>query len=156
MGAQQPFDLGGRRWSLRVPQITTSTEASDLALRIVDAALRFTLRGEQVERVEVQVGRRVIELERRGHHQLIGALGRLRAADRERGVDDFDAGWIDHPALQERLGCTRNFVNVNVHRARKQLEKLGFIDAACLIERRARSGQLRLGVRDIEIESIAG
>jgi hypothetical protein len=40
---------------------------------------------------------------------------------------------------------------VLVFRARKQLAKLGVLGAATIVERRAGTGQLRIGLAEIEI-----
>ncbi len=150
--AGEPFEVGGRRWSLTVPRATTSTEASGSTLSVVDMRLRFTVSGERLLKMAVESRGRQLELDPRSHQRLTYTLARLRLDDLARGLDDYETGWISHPKLQDLLDWTRNHVNVNVHRARKQLERAGFVDAACLIERRQGSGKLRLGVRDIVIE----
>lgn len=148
-GAQ--FELGGRRWSLATPDLARSTEGSDDSLSLVDARLRFVVGAGHAVTMHAHVRDQVIDFTPRGHQHLVYTLARRRVDDLAQGADEFDAGWIGHPELQELLERTRNFVNVNVHRARKQFEDAGFVDAACLIERRHGSGKLRLGVRHVEI-----
>jgi hypothetical protein len=53
--------------------------------------------------------------------------------------------------LSRALNVTGNQLNVDIHRIRKQLGGLGLADPAAIIERRPRSGQLRIGVSDIII-----
>lgn len=148
------FELAGRQWRLAVPEIAQSTDLSttNARLRLEHAHLQFVVRAGASVKMSAKVRGRSVEFQSRGHHQLLYTLARLRVNDVERGVDEFEAGWIGHPELQDLLDCTRNFVNVNVHRARKQLEEAGFVDAACLIERRHRTGKLRLGVRRVDVD----
>lgn len=148
----ETFEVGGRRWCFRAPEIASSTEASTWAPRVTRARIRFSYVNETLKMVRVEVGERVHEFERRGHHQLLLALAELRERDRKQGVDEPEAGWISHVELRELLSVTRNYVNVNVHRVRKQFEDAGFTDAACVIERRRGSGKLRIGIREIEFE----
>lgn len=151
----ETFVLDGRRWRLNAPSYEPSTESVEAGLRIVDSRLSFMLSAGRLTRVRVLSGAQTLDFTARGHHHLLHALAVLRLAAVEEGVADHEAGWMSHAELRERIGSSRNHVNVNVHRARKQLEEAGFVDAACLIERRHGSGKLRIGVRNLRLEGVA-
>lgn len=44
-----------------------------------------------------------------------------------------------------------NHINISIHRARTQIGKLGVVDAASLVERRAGTRQVRLGLGQLEV-----
>lgn len=146
------LEICGRRWRLSLPESSSTTELSDGVRSVRDLSLRFVAPPERAVQVVAELAGEQLDLERRGHHHLTLELARQRLHDRARGRDEFEAGWIHHRELQDRLECTRNLVNVNVHRARRQLEELGFVDAGCLIERRQASGKVRIGVARLEIQ----
>lgn len=145
------LELDGRRWRLTLPEHSPTTELSSGVLSVYGTTLRFDAPPDDPVHIRAVIGARELDLKRRGHHHLTLALARVRLADQARGLDELEAGWVSHVEAQQLLDCTRNLVNVNVHRARKQLEELGFVDAACLIERRQSTGKMRIGVARLEI-----
>ena len=53
--------------------------------------------------------------------------------------------------LCKMLRVSKSVLFLQIHRARKQLEAAGVANAFDLVERRAGSGQLRMGVAQLEI-----
>lgn len=149
----ETHSIGGRPWQLRLPEVSATTDVSDGVRTVTATRLRLLVADDGTVHAQAHVQGEVIDLRRRGHHALLLGLARLRKADQAAGKNDFDAGWINYRKLQDLLDCTRNLINVNVHRARKQFEEHEFIDAGCLIERKQHTGKLRLGVSEVEILS---
>lgn len=151
----EELEIGGRRWRLTLPEHSPTTELSRGVLSVYGTTLRFDAPPDHPVHIRAVVDERVLDLKRRGHHHLTLALARVRLADTARGLSELEAGWVSHVEAQRLLECTRNLVNVNVHRARKQLEELGFVDAGCLIERRQTTGKMRIGVPRLEVAPLA-
>lgn len=146
------LELGGRTWRLSLPAFDATTAFTDGSRSVLAARLHFFAPPDQPLRLEVNVGGETIALKRRSHHQVLLTLARIRLADLARGLRRHAAGWSEDAALLDVLGCTRNFINVNVFRARKEFEQLGFDDASCIVERMPGTGKLRLGAGRVEIE----
>ena len=72
-----------------------------------------------------------------------------RLADADRG--EAERGWVTEERLAERLRLDRQTVKVQIHRARQELAAYGVPDAAGIVERRAGSGQLRIGVARVNV-----
>lgn len=101
-------------------------------------------------RAELDDGRR-IDFGERIHHYLLLTLARQRSQDWHQGFDEATQGWLEMEALCGMLGMDASHVNIQIHRARKQLKGLlsGSVDADDLIERRV--GSLRLRSRRFRI-----
>lgn len=99
----------------------------------------------------------VLALPSRRHHELWWLLARARLADRARGVPQTEEGWLAPDVLARQMGLVQgaSYLNVLVHRSRKQLENAGFDDFASIIIRRTDPDpQLRIGLADLEIEKL--
>jgi len=86
-----------------------------------------------------------VRLPVRSHHYLLLLLARQRAADTQQQLDATECGWMYMETLMGMLGMPETLINIQIHRARKQLES-ALERVFCgkeLIERRA--GQVRLG-----------
>ena len=87
----------------------------------------------------------------RSHHYLTLNLARYRARDAQKGLDVSQQGWVYAEQLEKDLGIDSCYMNIQIHRARKQfadaLEHL--CDVRQLIERKA--GKLRFGGTKFQI-----
>jgi hypothetical protein len=109
---------------------------------------------EHVE-IEVADGASALHVPYRSHHYLLLLLARARQGDAAAGVPPAEAGWVHREDLERMLRVDRNFVNVAICRARKQLSDVGIAGAARIVERRSSTGQVRLGTERLRIEAMA-
>jgi len=101
-----------------------------------------------------------VELPARSHHYLLLLLARQSVLDSKEKVDNTECGWVYMEELVRLLRGPETLINIQIHRARKQLESAleCLFDGKDLIERRA--GQIRLGFNRLvihkgnEVESI--
>jgi len=92
-------------------------------------------------------------------------LARYRSEDTAKMIDKLLQGWVSIDKLTNDLGFTESHVNIQIHRARKQLadklKDLG-LSGPMLIERK--KGQVRFGAsnfkifkgKDLEIDAVGG
>ena len=148
---QEVLVVAGEAWSLELPRTdveTWQTEESAPVLELLHLRLEVSRNEEQVEATLVH-GDREIPLPSRSHLYLLVTLARAWLKDT--GAPPAERGWVDREALCRMLATDLNKVNVDIHRARKQLGALGVQGAAGLVERRPGSGELRLGIRSVEV-----
>jgi len=146
---------GGTSWAIFLPQVVFSTSTfDDEVITLREVALELT-----VSRDEEHVSCRMlhqgtaVELVSRAHAFLLLTLARARATDHEAGLSPGDQGWLHRDELCRRLGIDNQLLNLWVYRARRQLVQAGVVDATRVVERRAGSQQLRLGLSRVEIRS---
>lgn len=141
----------GEPWVLELPVGLRSTWDASAGRMIETIGLRFSVSPDE-EHVDVTLfdDRGALSLPSRSFHYLLLTLARLRKGDAATAVED--RGWADREALCRMLGVDALKLNVDICRARKQLGELGVHGAAGLIERRAGSGQVRIGVDRLEVD----
>lgn len=147
--------IGDDVWTLELPELALATAIPDEQAQTV-ARSRFVFEvsaDEEHVRLEVVSPHRTFDLKARSHHYTALTLARARLEEQAQGVAAAECGWVYYQDLQRQLAASRNHINVSIYRLRRQLEGLGFLDAACVVERRLPTGQLRLGVSDVRIES---
>lgn len=146
--------------SLSAPHVTappveepleTSALLSSHALADLEIAFVVSPNGEDVE-LRLRHGEREVSLGHRAYFYLLYVLAQARLADRARGVGREEEGWCACQALIETLKLTMERLNVDVHRARQHLARLGVTDAVDVVQRRKNSATLRLGAPRISIE----
>lgn len=143
--------IEGVAWKLELPAPNTTTiDTSDVGPAIDTIGLRFAVSRdeEHVELTMLHHGREM-KIASRTYHYLLLTLGRAWLAD---AVDSSEErGWVDREQLSRMLAVDLGKLNVDIHRARGQFARLGVLHAADLIVRRLDTGQLRLGVRHVEV-----
>ena len=141
-------------WRVFLPDAQRETRESDArALGIQEVGLLFSVSSDE-EDVEITLRGSLKEepLRQRSHGYLLLTLARERLSDRARGdVDAAEEGWVHRDDLCRMLRLSKSVLFLQIHRARKQLAEAGVANAFDLVERRAGSGQLRLGVSQLEI-----
>lgn len=141
----------GEQWKLLLPDGVTDT-AESRAAQASRVGLRFGVSSDEEHvALEVDLGATVTALPARTHHYLLLTLARLKQGDLEAGVAASDAGWVHVDKLARMLGNDSSYVNLCVHRLRRQLVDHGLSPAVAFIERRQTQGQLRLGPVAVEI-----
>jgi hypothetical protein len=149
---------GGKSWRLELPVAVEETWQADQAIRarLDQIGLRFTVSGDgRFVEVDVLHGAGVTRLGSSTRHRLLLALARQRLADEtcaaSARLPAGDRGWMSTKALLGMLEAGAGSLNLDIHRARRQLgDELGLLDARLLIERR-RGAMIRIGVARLEI-----
>jgi hypothetical protein len=152
----QLLEITGRRWTLNLPEMLEPTGDMRANSSSVDAVgLRFRVSGDE-EYVELDVLARgqVHTLKPKSHHHVLLTLARERLQDQATGVSAPEQGWVYTSELAKMLGANSNQLYVSIHRARKELEDLGVFDAANIVERRALTRQVRLGISDVVVAGL--
>lgn len=142
--------VAGRAWRLTVPESTPGTLTDQAAHSRGGLGLRLVVSADR-RFIELHARRDGdwLDLGHRAHHGLLLALAEERLADGD--ATPGEQGWVHLQALAERLGHDPRTINVHICRLRQQLGQAGIADAAGLIERRAGTGQIRLGTAAVEI-----
>ncbi len=149
------FDAACRTWRFCCPSVVARTQAVDDALELRNAELLFGVSPDE-EHVELRVrcAGREFDLGSRSPHYLLLTLARSRLEETRRGLPDMLAGWVYQDDVVRGLGVDPSQLNIDVFRIRKQFAAAGFVDAAAVIERRASTKQLRVGVTRLRVESV--
>lgn len=157
VGEGTPVKVAGERWVLGVPEILAPTrELGPSEQRLHDARLRFAVsRDEEYVEVTVEGPQGALRLPPKAHHYLLLTLARAYLADLDAGTAPADAGWRHTEDVQRMLRASKNQIYVSVHRIKKELTERDLVDGASIVQRRKTSGQLRIGVFDLEISSLS-
>ena len=147
---------GGRSWRVSLPAsaVQTRDAGSQPVLGLENIGLEFFVSrdGEHVTVQQRHEGR-TTELEYRAHLFLLVELARSRLADASQAhLPDREHGWVHREDLLQRLGIDGPMLNLWIFRVRKQFATLGVQCAAGIVERRAGSQQLRIGVRQLRVD----
>jgi hypothetical protein len=142
------FEPGG------VVNATTGPRPTRMTPSSIALELSVTRNEEQVEITIVHGGERTA-LKPRAHGYLLLTLARARLADLADGaLAPSSHGWIDHGQLLKMLATTPAQLALDIYRARRQFDAAGVVDAAQIIERRAASRELRIGVDKLSIRVV--
>lgn len=138
-------------WLLHLPELLTETCNLEAAAPTVGSLmLRFCVsRDEEYIELLALHGGRTIDLKARAHHYPLLLLARARLADHTLPSDQ--QGWVHQDELLRLLRSDSNRLHIDVYRIRRQLAEAGIADAAQIVERRAGTRQLRIGVPRLEI-----
>ena len=92
-----------------------------------------------------------VDLPVRSHNYLLLLLSRQRLQDQSLNIDSTECGWVYMDNLMQMLGVSETFINIQIYRARKQMEALldNMIEGKQIIERRA--GQVRIGFSTLSV-----
>lgn len=132
----------------------TRTVAGERSVRDARIELRPSL-DEEFVAVNLALGSATQALPARAFNYMLLLLARSRAEDSASGVVCEEAGWTYADELARKLDVGIERLNVDIHRARRAVERLRlgnapmFVDANRIVERRRTTTQLRLGVRHI-------
>lgn len=145
----EAVEVGTEQFVLELPGTVPRTVDAGHE-RIVSASIAFDVSpdGEDIT-LAVRSASRTLVLKHRAFHELLYVLALARVSDRGGGVGASSEGWLHMDDLERRLFSTRERINLDVFRARRAFEQLGFVDGDHLVERRAHNRQLRLGVANV-------
>jgi hypothetical protein len=132
---------------------TTSGRAQQLTPS--ELALQFSVsRNEEHVEVKIVHAQRHIELRPRAHSYVLLTLARLRLKDQDnQALDLASQGWVYQDRLLKMLATSPTQLAVDIYRARKQFSEAGVAEAAQIVERRATSHELRIGVHRLSINA---
>ena len=146
-------EFNNQRWQLHLSHLEDSTEVQSIPqLNIDDLACLFELSlDEEITKLTVNSSQGSINLQSRSHHYLTLNLARYRVADAEKGMPIAEQGWINTDYLLKDLGVDMSYLNIQIHRSRKQFTELlgNVINAENLIERQLR--RVRFGCPTFKI-----
>jgi len=147
------FEVAGRSFRFCCPEPTGRTVTATKELRPRESPILnfFVSSDEEYVTVSLEYRDRTVDLGSRAHNYLLLTLARTRLADRESGIAEGSCGWVCKEDLAGKLGMTAPQVDGEVFRIRKHFAQRGLEEAASVIERRHRTGQLRLGLSHLRI-----
>ncbi len=154
---QQTLEVADAVWHLGLPPVVPSSEMTStlgmdeltLSLSTLDR-LHFTVRDGDAPELTVWYRQRPISVEPREHHRLLLLLARAMTEDAAQPRSE--QGWRTVDELCAALDSDPTRLNSHIFRARRQFASLGVGGAARLIERRAASRQVRLGIDRLRID----
>jgi hypothetical protein len=155
----QIVDVQGRKFRFACPKTLSHTSTIDWPqtaasqLALLSLIFRVSADEEHVQ-VSVLAGTDEIDIGSRTHNYLLLHLARRRLAEAAQGLPEAACGWTHRETVLSDLRLDRERLNLDVFRIRKQFSLAGVRDAPSIIERRAGTGQLRIGVRHLSIERV--
>ncbi len=151
---QRTFEAAGKSWRFSCPETLASTSTAEhVAADPVSLTFAVSRDEEHVELTAHWSGRR-IDLGSRSHNYLLLTLARFRLNDSSAGLPESSCGWTDQELLLQSLATTAPQLNIDVFRIRQHFARAGLQDAVNVIERRPRSKQLRIGIKDLKVHSL--
>ncbi len=141
---QSVVTLGDENWMFLSSHLEVATQMSSVPqLYISDLDFIFNLSlDEETSELKIQhhINNKDFDLHVRCHHYLTLNLARYRAQDAKKGVLPANQGWVNTEQLVKDLGVDMRYLNIQIHRARKQFSEVltNVHDAENIIERQLR------------------
>lgn len=148
----ETLETGGKRFRVCLPSRAEATASLGESAGVTPPTLRFGVSSdEEFVKLEIWYGARQVTLGARAHNYLLLTLARSYLADQSAGVPAASCGWIDKEQLALDLKMSPEQVDGEVFRVRKHFARHGLKEAATVIQRRARTRQIRLGIDNVVI-----
>lgn len=129
----------------------TLTESS--MIRAVELVFTVSRDEEHVD-LEARWAGQVAEIGSRAHCFMLLTLARIRLEDQKSNLLPVsEHGWVHVDDLCRMLRVESSHLNVDVHRARRDLEQASVPEFRHVVERRRTARQLRIGFECLRIES---
>jgi hypothetical protein len=149
----QIIECAGRTFRFCCPTSHTVTEALSASQRGPAPTLCFLVSSdEDFVELTLEYPDRRVPLGSRAHNYLMLTLARQRLADRAAELPEASCGWMDKDALAGGFKMTPQQVDGEVFRIRKHFTQHGLAESVRIIERRARTKQIRLGLQQLRID----
>ncbi|HEY5960983.1 MAG TPA: FHA domain-containing protein [Polyangiaceae bacterium] len=155
----------GETWVIELPPAGGETAQTGLArmagwANFEELSLRFDVSRDREAIVMVVVaGQESRSISNRAYHELLLVLAEARIAGIASETREAEQGWLHNDELCRRIAGDISKVNVDVFRARQQLDQLGVIESHRIVERRPMTRQLRLGTAAVcinyDVEPVA-
>jgi hypothetical protein len=150
---EQTVIVNGLPWKLFLPElpgVSERTEEGSLVLGSLTLKFSVSANEEHVA-LELSHGGLSREVPSRSYLYTLLVLARRRLRP---GPADDPEGWVHTEELARMLRCSREKLNVDIHRLRQLLRIAKVRDAAKIVERRLGSSELRIGTNRIELQEI--
>jgi len=146
--------LDSEAWQLHLPVQLPQTQDSGASAPELDGiTLRFHVsRDEEYIELVALHGSHAIDLKARSYHYTLLTLARARL--RDAALASEQRGWVQQSELLAMLRVDAGNLHLDIYRLRRQLGEAGIRDAARIVERRAGTRQLRIGVARLEIHPL--
>jgi len=132
---------------------TSHNLQSRLTPRAIGLEFSVSRNEEQVD-VCIVHGTQRIHLRPRAHSYLLLVLARTRVRDQaDATLLATSHGWIEQTQLARMLATSLSQLALDIYRARRQFADAGVVDSAQIVERRAGSRELRIGVAQLSIQT---
>jgi hypothetical protein len=149
----QVVDCAGRRFRFCCPSSNSATETLTAAREQGEPTLCFAVSSdEDFVELTLEYAERRVPLGSRSHNYLMLTLARQRLADRGANLPEASCGWMDKDELADGLKMTPQQVDGEVFRIRRHFMQHGLPESTLVIERRARTRQIRLGLGQLRID----
>ncbi|MEO8900169.1 MAG: FHA domain-containing protein [Polyangiaceae bacterium] len=148
----QRVEAGGQSFLFSWP--TSSDMTAGVEQAAADApTLQFSVSSdEDFVELTLEYAQRTVALGSRGHNYLLLTLARRKLADRANNVPAASSGWMDKDQLAQGLRITPQLIDGEIFRIRKHFASHGLLESTTIIERRARTRQIRLGPDKVRVE----
>jgi hypothetical protein len=149
----QRFESRGRSYAFSRPSTNAMTAGVEAASELAPPTLHFAVSSdEDFVELTLQYAERRVSLGSRAHNYLLLTLARQKLADLANNVPPASSGWVDKDRLAEGLRITPQLIDGEIFRIRKHFASHGLAEAVTIIERRARTRQIRLGLSQLSVE----
>ncbi|MEY4513505.1 MAG: hypothetical protein RLZZ450_5627 [Pseudomonadota bacterium] len=154
---QERLSVSQRRYTLCLPQELVGTAALRPfgGRHVAELAITFRT-STDLEHIEldVQIDRNRKRFAARTHNEMLLVLARAYQRDAAAELAPEDRGWMYLDELCQSAAVDRERLNIDVYRLRRQFAELGLLDPANIIERRAKTKQLRIGTVHIDEQRV--
>jgi hypothetical protein len=117
-----------------------------------EVGMHFTVsRDREAIVLELRAGVESRVVSNRAYHEMLLVLAEERISAKNSTLGENEQGWLNTDELCRRVAGDISKVNVDVFRARQQLDQLGIVEAHRVVERRPATRQLRLGTAAVSI-----
>jgi hypothetical protein len=149
----QNFEARGRKYRFSRPTSNDLTAGAEPTTDSEPATLHFLVSSdEDFVELTLEYHHRNVSLGSRAHNYLLLTLARHKLAELAAGIAESSSGWMDKDQLADGLRITPPQVDGEIFRIRKHFASHGLHEAATIIERRARTKQIRLGLGRVRVD----
>ena len=149
---EQTVLVNGLPWKLYLPDLPGASDRTEEgSLVLGNLTLRFSVSSnEEHVGLELVNGSMTRDVPSRTYLYMLLVLARRRV---QPTPEDDPQGWIHTEELARMLRCSREKLNVDVHRLRQLFRLSKVRDASKIVERRLGSSELRIGTTRVELTS---
>jgi pSer/pThr/pTyr-binding forkhead associated (FHA) protein len=148
----QSFEARGQQYRFSRPSSNELTESVEPTTG-EPATLHFVVSSdEDFVELTLEYHNRSIALGSRAHNYLLLTLARHKLAELSAGIPEASSGWMDKDQLACGLRITPPQVDGEIFRIRKHFASHGLQESTTIIERRARTKQIRLGLGRVRVD----
>ncbi len=148
----QTLESGGQSYLFSCPTSSDMTAGVEQAATGAPTLQFLVSSDEDFVELTLEYEQRTVPLGSRGHNYLLLTLARQKLADLADNVPAASSGWMDKDQLAEGLRITPQLIDGEIFRIRKHFASHGLAESTTIIERRARTRQIRLGPDKLRVQ----